>query len=446
MSAPAVCATPAPDHPPASDVSAGVGLVGLAVLVLWIALCRHWGWVVAVLDLPGPRAPLAGPFAALAGLGLSAAAMMAWSLWVDGVHRRPSTGIDWANPRPWGAHWHESAIKLFGLWATWGIIALFYGLCRWYWQGPWLFAMQVMGVLALPLALVSVPYVLWLDRVLVQPRDGAWHFGAWLAGRRDADVGAILIHWRAWAVKGFFTAFMLSIVPGGFAHVVRFDWAQSGDPAALANWLIDLLFVVDVQIGTVGYVLTLRPLDAHIRSANPYLDGWLAALVCYPPFVLMSAGGPLDYQQGGMEWSGWIAGHPALLWGWGAVLVCLTACYAWATVAFGVRFSNLTYRGVITTGPYRWTRHPAYLAKNLFWWGASLPMLPATGLVSDALRNTAILASVSAVYWWRARTEERHLLAQDAKYREYHAWAGAHAPVTRGIGAVLRWLGFTAGR
>jgi len=190
-------------------------------------------------------------------------------------------------------------------------------------------------------------------------------------------------------------------------------------------------------MGTVGYLLTLKPLDAHIRSANPYLDGWLAALVCYPPFVLMGGGGVLDYHPATQEWSAWLAGHSVLLWGWGAVLVGLTGIYAWATMVFGLRFSNLTYRGVITHGPYRLTRHPAYVAKNLFWWLSTLPFFAVGGSRVDVIRNCAILAMVSGVYWWRAKTEERHLLGEDAKYRAYYAWAQAHAPVTRGIGWVL---------
>lgn len=38
------------------------------------------------------------------------------------------------------------------------------------------------------------------------------------------------------------------------------------------------------------------------------------------------------------------------------------AIYAWATIMFGGRFSNLTHRGIITNGPYPWTKHPAYRA------------------------------------------------------------------------------------
>ena len=50
------------------------------------------------------------------------------------------------------------------------------------------------------------------------------------------------------------------------------------------------MFVIDVQIGMVGYLLTFRPLDAHIRSGNPLLVGWLSALMCYPPFVFVLVG------------------------------------------------------------------------------------------------------------------------------------------------------------
>lgn len=435
---PAAQASSAPARP-TSDVSVAVGWVGLGALVGMLLLCRYWAQVAQALDLGGPRAPMLGPYAAVAAMLVCGAAMALWSVVVDKVHRRPSAGFDWHGRRSWREAWGFSWVKLLGLWATWGAIALVYGIFRFYWQGQWGFAMALLGWAIWPLAALSLPYVWWLDRVLIEPRDGAWHCGAWLLGRAEAEPDALLRHVRRWAVKGFFTAFMLSILPGGFAFVVGFDFSAIGrDPVALANWAIGLLFLIDVQIGTVGYLLTLRPLDAHIRSANPYLDGWLAALVCYPPFVLMGGGGVLDYHQGAAEWSVWLAGYPALLWAWGALLVGLTGVYAWATMVFGLRFSNLTYRGIITHGPYALTRHPAYLAKNCFWWLAGLPFLVQGGSVAEALRNCAILAMVSGVYYWRAKTEERHLLAHDAKYRAYHAWAQIHAPVTQALAWATR--------
>ena len=159
----------------------------------------------------------------------------------------------------------------------------------------------------------------------------------------------------------------------------------------------------------------------------------MAALACYPPFVLMNPGGPLFYQQGAADWGQWFThfGLPQLLfWAWAALLIAFTAFYAWATVAFGMRFSNLTHRGIITHGPYRFTRHPAYVAKNTFWWLSSMVFLPWNGGIVDWVRNTVLLMAVTGVYYWRAKTEERHLLA-DPDYRAYWDWAQANAIVPR---------------
>lgn len=435
-------ATAPADPRPASDVSAGVGLAGLAGLFAWLLICRNWPAIADLFMLPGPRAPMSGPYAAAAAVVFSAIPMVLWSVLADKVHRRPSTGIDWTSPRPVRAILDVSMTKIAGLWATWALIGFLYCVARWYWRGNYLFAMDVLGALAGPLFVLSVPYVLWLDRVLVNPRDGAWHFGAMLIGREAYDREEVWHHLRAWAVKGFFCAFMISILPGGFAAVVMMDFAAiTTDPVRLARGLTEVLFLIDVQIAMVGYLLTLKPLDAQIRSANPYLAGWVAALMCYPPFILMGAGGPLDYHAGTADWAHWMQGYPALLWAWGGLLVFLTAVYAWATVAFGLRFSNLTYRGVLTNGPYRFTRHPAYLAKNLFWWCETLPFLAVTASLTDAVRNTVVLALVSGVYFWRAKTEERHLLAEDAKYRAYHAWMERHGPITRVLGRLAQAFG-----
>lgn len=431
----------APAARPASDVSAGVGLAGLLGLFTWIVICRNWPAIADALSLPGPRAPLSGPYAALTALLWSGTPMVLWSLLVDKVHRRASTGIDWSRPRRVSEVIDVSTTKLAGLWATWAIIGFLYCVARWYWRGQYLFAMEVIGTAAVPLFLFSVPYVLWLDRVLVNPRDGAWHFGAMLIGREPYDIREVWHHLRGWAVKGFFCAFMISILPGGFAAIVSLNFAEVPfGPVPIAGWLTELLFLVDVQIAMVGYLLTLKPLDAQIRTANPWLGGWLAALICYPPFILMGDGGPLSYHQNTADWAYWMQGHDVLLWAWAALLVFLTGVYAWATVAFGIRFSNLTYRGVLTNGPYRFTRHPAYLSKNLFWWCSTLPFLATTGSLTDVVRNTTILAFVSAVYYWRARTEEKHLLAEDAKYRAYHAWMAQNAVITRSFAKLGRFL------
>ena len=435
--------TSAPLSPPPSDVSTGVGLAGLAGLTVWILFCRSYPEIAGVFGLTGvfggERGVLSGPYSALTAMLFTALPMALWSVLVDKVHLRPSTGIDWNLRRPMAEVMPVAVIKLVGLWATWAVLAAFYALARWYWSGNYLFAMEVLSFAIVPLVTLSVPYVIWLDRYLVEPRDGCYQFGAFVlgggvVGRDQWEPAAIAKHWRAWAIKGFFGAFMISILPPGFAQVVEADPAQLiARPVEFVMLLVTLLFVIDVQIGTVGYLLTLRPLDSHIRSGNPFLAGWLAALLCYPPFVWGIIGSDrqiLNYEFGTPGWAHWLAGNDALLWTWGGVLILLTGIYAWATVVFGIRFSNLTYRGVLTHGPYRFTRHPAYLSKNLFWWASVLPFLVEGGSLVEGLRNCVFLLVVNAIYYWRAKTEEAHLMAEDPKYAEYHAWMEQHGLIT----------------
>jgi protein-S-isoprenylcysteine O-methyltransferase Ste14 len=417
------------DPRPASAVSSGVGLAGLAGLFTWVAVARSYGF--------------SGENAAIVAMLSCGLPMVLWSLLVDKVHRRASTGIDWASPpRPLAKAMDFSLVKITGLWATWAAIGFLYCVGRWYWDGIYLFSMKLLGASALPLLLLSIPYVVWLDRRLVEPRDGSWHFGQLLIGKSSLVDRTILYdYFRAWAVKGFFLAFMIAIVPGNWAATVNATSEDiTSNLVALTRWLIVAMFMIDVTFATVGYVLTMKPLDAHIRSANPYAAGWMAALICYPPFILMNPGGPLDYHPGTMGeggWSYWLAGYPLLMTAVAAALVALTAIYAWATVAFGLRFSNLTHRGILTHGPYAWTKHPAYVSKNLFWWLATLPFLATSGNLTDVIRNTFIMGVVSGVYYWRARTEERHL-SEDPAYVEYAAWMERNGPMPRLLRRIRR--------
>ena len=113
--------TPARDAWPPWAVSHGVGFVGLAGLAIWVMVARHF-------QMDGPHAGLAAVFAC-------GVPMILWSLFVDKVHRRPETGIDWSNPRALKAVVDGAVVKLTGLWITWGIIALFYLTGAWYLQG-----------------------------------------------------------------------------------------------------------------------------------------------------------------------------------------------------------------------------------------------------------------------------------------------------------------------
>ena len=214
------------DPCPKSAVSHGVGVAGLVGLGLWTLVARHYG-------MNGPNAGLA----AVVACGLP---MVLWSLIVDRVHRNASTGIDWHTPaRTVRDVLDISIVKIAGLWATWLAIAIFYCIARWYWSGNYRFSMDLFMGAAPWLLALSIPYVVWIDRRLVEPRDSSYSFGQWVIGgvAGQADMNQVAHHARAWAVKGFFLAFMVSIVPAispAWSHggsrtpsPVRWRWRDS---------------------------------------------------------------------------------------------------------------------------------------------------------------------------------------------------------------------------
>lgn len=402
---------------PPSVISHGVGLsglFGLGLALLWLRsvdlnLMTQWLLCLAAVSVP----------------------MAAYSLLVDRVHRRQSTGLDWTAPRPLAETLATTRIKLVGLTVTWAGIALVYFAITYYERDEFNDYFAILTAIWLPLALVAAVYVFQVDRHARDPRDELWHFGSLILGNwATADQTKVRHHLQSWAIKGFFLAFTASLMPSHVQAVVAYDVNQLlQNPIVTVVFVFNLLFLIDVTFGTVGYAATLRPLDTHIRSANPLLLGWVAALICYPPFILMGYGGPLDYRQGTQDWAAWMQDSELALWLWSLLLSAVLALYAWATVIFGLRFSNLTHRGIITNGPYRFFRHPAYLAKNLFWWLVFLPFLP-LGDTAQAVQNCLLLLSVNLIYWLRAHTEERHL-REDPVYCAYLAWMAEHGLLER---------------
>ncbi|MFH0939216.1 MAG: DUF1295 domain-containing protein [Planctomycetota bacterium] len=186
--------------------------------------------------------------------------------------------------------------------------------------------------------------------------------------------------------------------------------------------LLTLAVALDITIAVVGYLASLRLLDTQITSAEPTLLGWMTALVCYPPFLFFQN----LYLRRDMANEVWpdalYLNYPVLSITVSVLILILIFIYTWATFSFGIRFSNLTNRGIICCGPYKYVRHPAYITKNLMWWLAMLSaffLLPEKNLSRwfILLWGVRLLAS-NLIYGLRAWTEERHLM-REPHYREY---------------------------
>jgi protein-S-isoprenylcysteine O-methyltransferase Ste14 len=178
-----------------------------------------------------------------------------------------------------------------------------------------------------------------------------------------------------------------------------------------------VILFLDVFFFTLGYLIELPLLKNEIRSVDPTLLGWGVALACYPPFngmtsVIFGGGYSADFPQ---------FGHPAVHLAANVLLLGLMAIYTSASVALNFKASNLTHRGIIARGPYRYIRHPAYVCKNLAWWIGLMPaLLAATGTSLYATAMTfGSMFGWSVIYYMRALTEEDHLRSVDGEYDAY---------------------------
>jgi protein-S-isoprenylcysteine O-methyltransferase Ste14 len=423
-------------RPPASVTHFGLSLIALAVVLAAMYALR--------VKLVTVRNPVMFLCAAVA------VPVVTLDVLVLKVHLRESTGIDW--DKPFVPAWHRVATKLLGFTVTLAPFALaywafpeyngsfyepFYDLFRRSWAG---------------LLLATATYFTIVDSHMREPKDSYWRLGSIVLGtgrrervesagragapyrgwfgraivaRWDGEGGSeIANHYRGWLVKAYFFPLMFVWLNNSTYNVVHYDLT----PASWANvhaytFLYDFIFFIDLVFTTVGYALCFRPLDTHIRTAEPTMLGWAVALFCYEPFF----SGLMEKQYvkyGGIGFDAWLHDYPTFRWAWAFVILFLITIYVLATITFGVRFSNLTHRGILTNGPYRFTKHPAYVSKNISWWLASVPFV-VTDDVPHAIRRCMLLAVVNFMYFMRAKTEERHL-SRDPTYVAYALWMNDH--------------------
>jgi protein-S-isoprenylcysteine O-methyltransferase Ste14 len=233
---------------------------------------------------------------------------------------------------------------------------------------------------------------------------------------------------RGWGVKFFFIPVMLNLSWVSLEEFSTWDWPAGGlasiTPGDAVNFIHEtalyLIGFLDVTIALVGYLCTFKIFDSQIRSTDPNAFGWLVCLACYPPLWPVIYESYLAYGDDSY-WQDWLSGTPdAVQWIWGGAIVFFTGVYLWATISFGVRFSNLTNRGIITNGPYALLKHPAYVAKNATFWLTAVPFVAVNGVV-EAVRLSLLLLFVNGIYYLRAKTEEQHLRS-DPAYVAYEAW------------------------
>jgi isoprenylcysteine carboxyl methyltransferase (ICMT) family protein YpbQ len=179
-------------------------------------------------------------------------------------------------------------------------------------------------------------------------------------------------------------------------------------------------------------------LVATIRSTQTRLSGWLVCLACYGPVIMLWP----DFEAVVLQeisWPATLTSDPVVLAG-AVAMLGLLLLYVWATVAFGLRFCNLSNRGLVSHGPYRYMKHPAYFAHAGNAWIITFIFMPAAG-IDLGLAQLVVPLAFTLLYWLRSVTEEQHL-GEDPDYIAYADWIERNGLVA----VMLRYFSRRSGR
>lgn len=277
------------------------------------------------------------------------------------------------------------------------------------------------------LIILTVVYVHFVDRRLLEPEDEYANIGRMLNREIPVDKKILKDFLLKTAVKTFFVPFMYTGFLGNLSLLLNTAWQFNVD--AISLLLFNFGISIDMLIGIFGYLFSSAIINNKIIDTESNLLGWIFALLCYPPlFWIMHR---VNNQQDSLTWIDILPHDSLIFW-----IVFLVINFTWivywlATFEFGMTFSNLSYRRLIDKGVYRYTKHPAYISKNLYWWLYTLPFMGVTFISLEWWKNILGLTFVSLIYYGRAKSEERHLM----KFAEYRAYS--YKIEKRGI---FRWL------
>jgi len=219
-------------------------------------------------------------------------------------------------------------------------------------------------------------------------------------------------------VKLYFAPVMLRFLIGNsisFSNLIStittiksFNWSVALTQKIYFPAILHIMLVIDTVIFSIGYLFESSKMKNIVKSVEPTILGWLVTIACYPPINDLT-GNILGWHTS--DFSDF--GNTKINIVMGIVSLSLFAIYVWASIALGFKASNLTNRGIVSKGPYKYVRHPAYASKNLSWIIMGVPFIERYGIV-------AIISLLlwTIIYFLRALTEERHLM-QDPDYVAY---------------------------
>lgn len=272
---------------------------------------------------------------------------------------------------------------------------------------------------------VGIPYIVFVDAVMQQPKDRYYWLGR-LVLRKDTEItrSALIQHCYIWICRGYFVALLFVYFSREIQVVL--DMAPMPQDMGVAHFYYEAFHLISALLFTIavaGFLFPLRLMGTHIRSIDPTLFGWWVCLFFYQPFQVfanMYFGLPAVDEP----WIDALQGLPMVQQAWCGMLLLFLVGQVTADATLGSRFGQMMHRGIVTNGMYRYTKHPSYIFAVLFIWFTFMPPLIYSDL-PHILHTSFGLSGLTLVYYLRARTEERHL-ARDPDYVAYALWIEQH--------------------
>ncbi len=212
-------------------------------------------------------------------------------------------------------------------------------------------------------------------------------------------------------VKIFYIPVMLNFTINNYNVVADLTFKMQFYKIAdftVVHWyklILPFFFLIDTSYFLFGYLFESKKLGSIVRSVDKSTLSWFVTLACYPPFNnITNEFIPWTADESNLMHPG-IFNYILLI-----AIIILFAIYLSATISLGSKCSNLTNRGTVTRGVYKFVRHPAYSSKVLSWWIMTIPIM--NGFVFFNMFMWSV------IYFTRAIKEEDHLL-QDKEYQEY---------------------------
>lgn len=272
-------------------------------------------------------------------------------------------------------------------------------------------------------------FVIWAtELILGEKRDGTYQFGLLARGKvHEIDWTIFFDGVREWLLRCFF------LLINFYASVFYLSNLRTyGLPDVNGNF-VDFITRLDLAIfGMIvlailpGYIFASRLIGTDLKKVDRTWFGWAINLSCYPPLNAAVFAGwvrympPLEVRtiyNGVPAWAYNTLPDPILLYLVAGVIIFLALMHLWGEAILGIRAANMSSRGIITTGPFRFTRHPIYVSKCFQWAFLYLPVLSAVGFL-NSLQSGILFLLVCAIYAGRALGEEK-LLATDETYVRY---------------------------